>query len=34
VYFIRSSINVRYFEGVKCHLLNIIVKSANRINSS
>jgi hypothetical protein len=32
VYFMGSSVNVRYFRGgggVKCHFLNIVVKSAN-----
>jgi hypothetical protein len=32
VYFMGSSVNVRYFlggGGVKCHFLNIVVKSAN-----
>jgi hypothetical protein len=29
VHFMGSSFNVRYFEGIKCHLLNIGVKSAN-----
>jgi hypothetical protein len=34
VHFMRSSVNVKYFGGgggggVKCHILNIMVKSAN-----
>ena len=29
VHFIGSSVNVRYFGEVKCHLLNIWVKSTN-----
>ena len=27
--FMESSVNVRYFRGLKCHFLNIEVKSKN-----
>jgi hypothetical protein len=29
VYFMGSNVNIRYFEEVKCHFLNIGVKSTN-----
>jgi hypothetical protein len=30
VYFMGSNVNVKYFWGVKCYILNIRVKSTNR----
>jgi hypothetical protein len=29
VHFMGSSVKIRYFGGVKCHLLNIEIKSTN-----
>jgi hypothetical protein len=31
VHFMGSSVNVRYFDRIKCHFLNIEVKSANEL---